>query len=250
MYLIRYRTLEVTVNQHSINGLSIYSPKTRADFLSFIVERKGILLALNAEKIINSSPELIEISSDGIAYPDGYGAVLAIEKLAGEKTIKIPGCELWLDIIEKTFHNKKFYFIGGKQEVIDGTVTKLSSQYPGINIVNYRNGYLRSDFEVEELINDIKNLKPDIVFVAMGSPKQEFLMKKLLSQHSALYQGLGGSFDVYVGQVKRAPRIFLDLNLEWLYRLLKQPFRVKRQLKLFTFFFELYRGRITYRRLN
>ena len=85
------------------------------------------------------------------------------------------------------------------------------------------------------MIADIVTRKPDVVFVAMGSPKQELLMEEMFQQHIAIYQGLGGSFDVYTGNVKRAPKWWIDHNLEFAYRLVKQPSRIKRQIHLIRF---------------
>ena len=90
--------------------------------------------------------------------------------------------------------------------------------------------YLGNDNERKLLIQDVIDKEPDVVFVAMGSPKQELLMQEMLKAYPAIYQGLGGSFDVYVGNVKRAPKVFCKLGLEWFYRLLMQPTRIKRQL--------------------
>ena len=86
------------------------------------------------------------------------------------------------------------------------------------------------------LIEDIITHKPDVVFVAMGSPKQEVLMEKLHQKHKATYQGLGGSFDVYTGRVIRASNWWVENNLEWAFRLLKEPSRIKRQIHLIRFY--------------
>ena len=88
-----------------------------------------------------------------------------------------------------------------------------------------------------------KTHKPDVVFVAMGSPKQELLMERLHQKHKATYQGLGGSFDVYTGSVKRAPNWWVNNNLEWTYRLLSQPSRIKRQIHLVRFLLNLWFGK-------
>ena len=82
------------------------------------------------------------------------------------------------------------------------------------------------------MLDDIATKKPDVVFVAMGSPKQELLMEEMAERHPAIYQGLGGSFDVYTGHVKRAPQWWVDHNLEYVYRLIKEPKRIKRQIHL------------------
>ena len=175
--------------------------------------------------------------NENIAYPDGIGAVLSLKKKGLNKTVKIAGCELWLEIIKLKEKDKKFYLVGGKQEVIENTVNKLKLYFPCIDIVNYRNGYINSEEEIITLEKDILSKKPDVIFVAMGSPKQELLMQRLKNVYPAVYQGLGGSFDVYTGSVKRAPEWWVKNNLEWAYRLIKQPSRIKRQLPLFKFIF-------------
>ena len=125
--------------------------------------------------------------------------------------------------------------MGSKQEVIENTVQKLKQDFPGIQIVNYRNGYIQTEEEKQALLEDIAEKKPDVVFVAMGSPKQELLMEEMLERHPAIYQGLGGSFDVYTGNVKRAPKWWVDHNLEFAYRLIRQPKRIGRQIHLVKF---------------
>ena len=180
------------------------------------------------------------IINRNIGYSDGLGAVKALRK-HGAEAVKIPGCELWLKIIERLYKDgKSFYLVGGKQEVIDETIEKLKKEYEGINIVGFRNGYIKTDEEKQALKDDIVAKKPDVVFVAMGSPKQELLMEK----HTAIYQGLGGSFDVYTGHVLRAPKWWLDHNLEFAYRLIKQPSRIKRQIFLVKFLVMLKLGMI------
>ena len=115
----------------------------------------------------------------------------------------------------------------------------MKNEFKGIKILNYRNGYVKTEQEKNDLIQDIKTLKPDVVFVAMGSPKQELLMEEMQKQHLATYQGLGGSFDVYTGNVKRAPKIWIKSNLEWAYRLINEPKRIKRQIVYIPFMIKL-----------
>ena len=160
---------------------------------------------------------------------------MALQRKGYPDAIKVAGCELWLSLIGKFYKEKTFYLVGAKQAVIDATVEKLRKEFKGINIVGYRNGYIKTDEEKAAVIADIVAKKPDIVFVAMGSPKQELLMEEMLSQHKAIYQGLGGSFDVFTGHVKRAPQWWIDHKVEWLYRLINQPSRIKRQIKLVRF---------------
>lgn len=100
------------------------------------------------------------------------------------------------------------------------------------------------ELELEALVHDISVKKPDIIFVAMGSPKQEFVMQNMYNKHKALYMGLGGSFDIYAGQKRRAPNLFRKLGLEWIYRLIMEPNRISRQSKLFSFTYKLLRDKL------
>jgi UDP-N-acetyl-D-mannosaminouronate:lipid I N-acetyl-D-mannosaminouronosyltransferase len=219
-----------------INKIKTYSPSSREELMNFALKEKKILIAVNAEKILHSNTEIQEIINQNIGYPDGIGAVWALNKKGLKDVVKIPGCELWLDIVKKYAGEKSFYLIGGKQAVIEETVLKLINEFPSITIKGFRNGYIKTDQEKEKLKLELVEKKPDFIFVAMGSPKQEQLMKELMNVHSAVYQGLGGSFDVYTGYVERAPKWWIDKNLEWAYRLVKQPSRFTRQLPLIKFY--------------
>lgn len=223
------------MNHTILNGVKTWSFTTRQALIDAALKNKKILVAINAEKILHASPETIRIINNNIGYSDGVGAVWALKKKGFKDTIKIPGCEFWLNIVNASYKRKTFYLIGGKQAVIEETVNQLQSDYPGIEIVNYRNGYIQTENEKQELMDDIREKKPDVIFVAMGSPKQELLMEELHAVHPAVYQGLGGSFDVYTGRVQRAPEWWRNNNLEWAYRLVKQPSRIKRQIHLVKF---------------
>ena len=229
----------------SLNGVKVYPFTSEGQLLSFVDEYKGILVAINAEKILHATEQTRAIINRNIGYCDGIGAVMALKKHGYRDVVKLPGCELWLKIIDSIYREgKTFYLVGSKQEVIENTVQKLKQDFPGIQIVNYRNGYIQTEEEKQALLEDIAEKKPDVVFVAMGSPKQELLMEEMLERHPAIYQGLGGSFDVYTGNVKRAPKWWVDHNLEFAYRLVKQPSRIKRQIHLVRFLLMVKMGKI------
>jgi UDP-N-acetyl-D-mannosaminouronate:lipid I N-acetyl-D-mannosaminouronosyltransferase len=229
-------------NKTVINDLQIFSFKSKEDFLDHIKDEKKILIAMNAEKILKKDERLRAIINGNLGYPDGIGAVMAL-KQKGLDAVKIPGSEFWLDIINRFHNEKSFYLIGSTQEVITNTVKKLKEEYPSINILGYRDGFMDNDAK-ENLKKTLQVLKPDVVYVAQGTPRQEFLMDELIKIHPALYMGLGGSFDIYGGDKRRAPKIFLDFHLEWLYRLLKEPTRFGRQLVLAKFLFLLKLGKL------
>ncbi|WP_341901662.1 WecB/TagA/CpsF family glycosyltransferase [Fluviicola taffensis] len=217
------------------NNVRCFAPASRKELMDYAFEQRSILVAVNAEKILHATEQSRAIINRNIGYPDGIGAVWALKKKGCNPVEKIPGCELWLDIVKEYHPTKSFYLLGGTNEVIQETVDRLRKEFPGINILSYKNGYL-SDDERKDLILDIAEKKPDIIFVAMGSPKQELLMEEMYRHHPAVYQGLGGSFDVYTNKVKRAPKWWVKNNLEWAYRLVKQPSRIKRQIHLIRFF--------------
>ncbi len=205
-----------------VNGLNIYPFESEEQLLNYLEDNNGILIAVNSKKIKAANDELRNIINKNIGYVDGAGAQIALRHKGVLNPVKIPGCELWLKIISRFQYNRSFYLIGGSQEVINSTVNKLRIDFPKINIIGFRNGYLEGNDE-QELIKDIMEKQPQIVFVAMGSPKQEYLMEKLFSVNKGIYQGLGGSFDVYIGKVRRAPKWISDHNLEGIYRAFFEP---------------------------
>lgn len=217
-----------------VKNIRLFAPTSRKELIDEAFVQKKILIAVNAEKILMADQEFAEFISSNIGYPDGIGAVWLLQKRGFKSVKKIPGVELWLEIIAQRYQSNSFYLVGGKEDVIQLTVKKVKKHFPGISILGYRNGYV-SEEEKADLFQDIVEKKPDVIFIAMGSPKQEKLMSELHELHPAVYQGLGGSFDVYTGKVERAPDWWLDNNLEWAYRLYKEPWRIKRQIKLVKF---------------
>ena len=223
-------------NSVLIRGIKIYSFRSKEDIVDYVKDKNTVLIAVNAEKILHATHEIKGLINQNIGYTDGSGAVWALKRKGLKDTVKIPGCESWLDIISQTYKSKSFYLVGGTEEVIQSTIKKLRSDFEGVNIKGYRNGYIKDDQEFQNLFQDVCDTQPDVVFVAMGSPKQEEIILSMQSRHPALYQGLGGSFDVYVGKVDRAPDWWVSHHLEWAYRLIKQPSRIKRQIHLVKYF--------------
>ena len=215
-----------------LNGVKVYPFASEKELLDYVDSCPGILVAINAEKILHATDQTRAIINRNIGYCDGSGTVMALKQKGYKEVRKIAGCELWLKIIQRFLTEKTFYLVGSKPQVIEETVAKLKMEYPEIRIVGYRDGYLKSEQERLDLIADIVAKKPGVVFVAMGSPKQELLMEEIQKHHKAIFQGLGGSFDVYTGHVERAPEWWVNHNLEFAYRLLKEPKRIKRQIYL------------------
>jgi UDP-N-acetyl-D-mannosaminouronate:lipid I N-acetyl-D-mannosaminouronosyltransferase len=227
------------INHCLLNGVKTYAFTSRKQLIEYACDQQKMLIAVNAEKILHATAQLREIINSNIGYADGEGAKMALKNHGHKDVVKIPGCELWLDLIRTLHISQSFYMIGAKTDVIIETVGKLQNQFPRINILNYRDGYINNEAEKSELINDVCEKKPDVVFVAMGSPRQEMLMNELMRYHKAVYMGLGGSFDVYTNKVKRAPKFFVRNHMEWLYRLMREPTRIKRQIHLARFAYML-----------
>lgn len=195
----------------------------------YILENRGQVVTINPEIIeLGKKNEDLKtiINSAELVIPDGIGVQIGL-KILGYKVKRIPGIVFARKILENSVSNNlRVALIGSKPEIIEKTVEKLKVEIPGINIVFSHDGYFKDD---EKLFNDVINSSPDIVFFALGAPRQEeciYSIKKSLPK--AIMIGVGGSFDVWSGNVQRAPEIYQNLGLEWLYRTVKEPKRLKR----------------------
>lgn len=229
----------------TIKGVRTSVPSSREELMDYVFEHKTILVAVNAEKIEHATELSKSIINRNVGYPDGVGAVWALKRKGHQNAQKIPGCELWLNIVERYAQTKSFYLVGGEEAVITKTIEKLQSSFPGIRIVGYRNGFLKTEADKQDLIADIALKRPNVVFVAMGSPRQELLMEEMSQHHQAVYQGLGGSFDVYAGKVKRAPNWWVNNGLEGVYRTMMEPKkRMMRDVRVMPFFMKMICNRL------
>lgn len=169
------------------------------------------------------------LSEEAFIIPDGVGIQLAAKYLKTPVKEKIAGIEFMKAIISECENeNRGIYLIGATEENIKDCVANLMVKYPKINIVGYRNGFFDLD-KSEDLIREINQKKPYAIFVAMGCPRQErFIIRNFHKIDSKIFMGVGGSFDIIADKIKRAPKWMINLGLEWLYRVAKEPFRIKR----------------------
>lgn len=197
------------------------------DIKTFVVTANPETLMIGKEN--QALNEVLEDSTTMIV-PDGIGVVKAGRSLGLDIKGRVTGVEISEYLIKQADQLKKsLYFFGAKEEVVKALVQKVEKDYPGIVIVGYSHGYEKDKDKVFEKIVD---LKPDIVLVALGIPLQELLIRRHYEQfEKGIFVGVGGSFDVLSGMKKRAPKIFIALNLEWLYRIVKEPKRIKRFYK-------------------
>ena len=166
------------------------------------------------------------LKSAQLVVPDGIGVVLGL-KILGHNIHRLPGIELGMALLCKASkENKKVAFVGAKEYIVNQAVKNLKSKFENLNVVYVKDGYFSDDAKVVE---EVVNAQPDLVLVALGSPKQEFFIDKLKKELSnSVMIGLGGSFDVWAGVVKRAPIVYQRLGLEWMYRVLCEPKRISR----------------------
>lgn len=188
-------------------------------------------------------PSLMEILNQAdLVLPDGSGVVLASEILKTPLKEKVAGVDFstnLLGILEE--QGKSLYLLGAKPGIAELAADKMHSMHPKLNIIGMHDGYFQDDDDVIETINA---LSPDALFVCLGVPRQErFMAEHLNDLKVRLMIGLGGTLDSFAGTVKRAPKWMIRMNLEWLYRLIKEPWRFRRMLRLPKFLFAVIRSR-------
>ena len=196
---------------------------------------KRFVITANPEIIMMAikNPEFEKIvgRTDTVVIPDGIGVVKGISLLLEKKDVKRnTGVEFVQHLLEYADECKKRVFIyGSKQEVLDSFIEKCRQEYPNIVFVGALNGYTNDETYV---LSEITKAVADVYLVALGTPRQELFIEKFYSNiRKGICVGIGGSLDVLSGQVKRAPEFFLNNNLEWLYRIAKEPKRIKRFIK-------------------
>ncbi len=177
------------------------------------------------KKIVGEEAELV--------LPDGAGAVWAGRHLGYHVPERVAGFDLFNELLKKSAQKGyKAYFFGGAPGVAETAKAKVEQLYPGVQVVGCRNGYFKEE-ENQAIIDEINASGAEMLFAALGAPKQE---KWLVAHRKALkpfvLMGIGGSFDVFAGKMERAPKWMQDASLEWLFRLYKQPSRFVRMLAL------------------
>lgn len=199
----------------------------------------------NQEKafVVTANPEIVLAAYEDESYnqllhkatyvtADGIGVVKAANLLGETLPERVTGFDMFISLLEKgNEEGYSIYLLGAREEVLERTIQAINTSYPNIKIAGSHHGFFNwEDTAIEE---QIKETKPDLVFVALGFPRQEkWIGERIDSFEKGVFMGIGGSFDVLAGEVKRAPVIWQKLNIEWLYRLLKQPSRWRRMLAL------------------
>ena len=209
---------------------------SRENFLSLVFDnlknkKRMFIVTANPEAFMfgKENEEIAELllNEKTTVVADGIGIVKGGKKIGVEIEERIPG----VDIAEKLFEfgnelEKTIFLLGAKLEVIEALKNVLAEKYPNLKVVGAVDGYVE---DKDRVFEEIKALSPDICLVALGIPAQELLIYKHLDAFSkGIFVGVGGSFDVLSGSKQRAPQFFINHNIEWLYRILKEPSRIKR----------------------
>ena len=232
-------------NQSNVTILDIhFTNTTMHQFLENVV--KPSYEANKKHFIVTANPEIIMRARDDKAYkqtlmeaddvvPDGIGVIYAAKFKKQPLQERIAGFDLMEQMLLLADNQAaSCYFLGATEEVNAEAVQEIQALYPNIQTAGRHHGYI--DIEDDEVVQEIEKAQPDFVFVALGYPKQEMWIHQHLPRFSkGIFMGIGGCLDVYAGNVKRAPQIWINLHMEWLYRIVKQPARWKRMLPLVSF---------------
>lgn len=194
-------------------------------------EEKAFVVTANPETLMigqkNETFRKILLNKHTTITADGIGVIKGAQMLGYDISERVTG----VDIVKQLFvtadqEHKSVYLFGAKPEVVKKLAEKLITEYKGLKVLGYTDGYVQ---DKEDEFEKIIDLKPDIVLVALGIPAQELLIDKFYNRfEKGIFVGIGGAFDVLSGMKKRAPKFFVKHNLEWLYRICREPKRFKR----------------------
>jgi N-acetylglucosaminyldiphosphoundecaprenol N-acetyl-beta-D-mannosaminyltransferase len=225
---------ESAVARVHLLGIPI-DPLTMEDVLARVdeaIERRTRLHigVVNAAKLVNMRRESglrQDVLASDLILADGVAVVWASRLMGDPLPERVAGIDLMLAMLRRgALRGYRVYCLGATQDVLDRAVDRMVAEFPGISIVGRRNGYFAVD-EEEGVARDVAAARPDILFVAMTSPKKEnFLRRFAPHMEVPVCHGVGGSFDVLAGKVRRAPVAWQRLGLEWLYRVLQEPRRL------------------------
>ena len=193
--------------------------------------KKKFIITVNPEIIIKSYKNIeikeMLLNDNNILVPDGISIIKKAKQYNINIKERITGVDISSKALEICNKNKKsIYLFGSKKEVLDKLIININQKYPNINIVGFSDGYVE---DKDKIMQEIISLSPDLILIALGVPNQELLINKYIEKaKKGVFIGVGGTFDVLSGCKKRAPKLFIKLNLEWLYRIICEPTRLKR----------------------
>ena len=202
-------------------------------FKSINFFEKVHIISGNPEVLLNGLQDNVLLnnftSKNSIIIPDGIGTVICSKIVGQPVKEKIAGIEVMDNIVKKCEkENQGIYLLGSTKETVDMCNINLRTKYRKLNILGSHDGYFEID-DCEDILKEIEKVNPKVLFVAMGCPRQEIFIAKYMDRLPCrVFMGVGGSFDIIAGNVKRAPKWMINIGMEWLYRVVKEPFRIKR----------------------
>jgi len=245
--------------ENKVEVLGIYFDNVNMN--DAILKCEEFLASDASHLIVTPNPEIVMKAREDSEYkdilnnkaslviPDGIGIIKGAKILGTPMKERVAGYDLICNLLEKYKDgSKSFYFWGSKPNIANIAKEKLLEKYPNIKIIGTEDGYFDEE-KKKKIIEDISQKKPDILLVGVGFPKQEKLINELLPLNIfKIAIGCGGSIDVLSGTVKRAPKLFIKLHIEWAWRLIKEPTRIGRMMVLPQFLKEVKKVKKTRRR--
>lgn len=206
------------------------------------------VVAVNPEKVMRARYDAAlreQLRRADVLIPDGIGVVMAARILGLGRLQRVPGSELMPRLCElAAATGRRVFLFGAAPQVNERAAQVLRDRYRGLTIAGTQHGFVK-DEAMPELIERINASQADLLFVALGSPRQEDWIDQYLPQlRVKICQGVGGTFDVIAGRVRRAPAAFRAVHLEWFYRLVTNPRRLSRQTALPRFAFHILKQRV------
>lgn len=223
----------------SIDGISMNYALSRVRSHIINMEKSAMVITPNAISVYRAKKDSLYRSVARkalLTLPDGTGLVWGLKFLKMPVIERVTGIDFMQRICRlASVEGWPVYLLGSRQEIVTLASEKLEDKYPGLDIAGYHNGYFKED-ETEKIINDIRESGARILFVALGFPRQElWLDSNLPHLDNVIGVGVGGSFDVISGKLKRAPFLWQKLGFEWLYRLIQEPWRLRQDVDLILF---------------
>ncbi len=233
----RVKIFGINIDNTTLDNVMLLLEKKLDGQDLFTIATPNTEIAMRAK----DEPELANlVNSFDLVVPDGIGLIYASRMRKMPLSERVTGFDISMELLNlNDKRNLNLFILGGKPGISEKASENVEKQFPGVTVVGNRNGYFTIEDEAE-IISQINKSNPDVIFVGLGFPKQEeFIQRNKGHLKGKIIIGNGGVTDILAGESKRAPEIFIKLNLEWLYRLIQEPSRIARQMALPRFMFNV-----------
>ncbi|MBC2168054.1 WecB/TagA/CpsF family glycosyltransferase [Listeria booriae] len=223
----RIQFLEANLDRYNFH-------ETIAKIETYIALRKPIHhTGVNADKInmMKTNPKFKKIINEAaLINPDGMSVVLAAQVCKQPKLERVAGIDVMTRLLEiAAKKGYRVYFLGTSEPILKKMIDRITTDYPTLPIAGYHHGYFKATEEVG-IVENIRKNKSDLLFIALPSPQKEYFVDSYMeAMNVPVSIGVGGSFDVIAGEIKRAPKWMQALSLEWLFRMMQEPRRLAKR---------------------